>query len=252
MSALRAEDCPVIGTANPTHDHQDSQDSQGNTKTIRESISLPLMDYLKGVLESLESSDAPEYPRWHSPLFSFTRLVRAHPEITDLRETEALAAVERNLASILRERKESAGKDLWSAFFSVEREDEARMDFMRSWRAVRHIPFRDLLENAARIAQERPFHPPVDRTPLYARFLSLAYWLQQMMGDKPILLPVRKIDSILGCHFTTVSILRYFAVQDRLLEKVKEFQFRSMKRGRATEFRFVGELRRGNHDANND
>src|SRR5262249_14871647 len=54
------------------------------------------------------------------------------------------------------------------------------------------------LELAVRRAAATPVnpHPSVGR--LYARLLSVAYHLQEHQGDKPILLPVHRLDTVLG------------------------------------------------------
>jgi hypothetical protein len=167
----------------------------------------------------------------------------------DLSDYEAAEKIE-ELMSGWSGRPSSA--DPWKFFFPQANDGEAaRLDFMASFCAVRHVPFCDLLSNALRLADEKPLRPPHWRGKLYQRFISLAGWLQVLLPGQPILLPTRKLDTLLGCDQRTVSRLRTCAVQDGLLRVVKASCFRPNQRRDATEFRFALEcypelLRRNN------
>jgi hypothetical protein len=62
--------------------------------------------------------------------------------------------------------------DPWKVFFPEATDgDAARLDFMVSWNAVRHVPFHDVLSNALRLADLKPLEPPIERGRLYKRFI---------------------------------------------------------------------------------
>lgn len=75
----------------------------------------------------------------------------------------------------------------------------AQLDFMASWIRVCHVPFHDVLSNAARLADETPLWPSHNRGEHYRVFINLAAWLQYLRGDDEIYLPTRKIAAILSC-----------------------------------------------------
>lgn len=193
-----------------------------------------LCEYVRTAYQFLEQQGKPE--NWHSPLFEFAPFVKAHPEMTDLPDHQAVRRIEQ----LMREWEgPHSGQDPWQFFFSeVDGTEAARLDFMSSWNAVRHLPFHNPLSNALRLADQRPL-PEQTRGVLYQRFISIAAWLQVLFPEKPILLPTRKVGELLGCDQRTVSRLRGFAVQDGLLIIVKKHFFRPAGRNEATEFRFA-------------
>lgn len=78
----------------------------------------------------------------------------------------------------------------------------------------------------------------------YARFVSLAGWLQVHVGPSlNILLPTRKVGDALGVSRQTVSTLRNWASRDRLIVEVRGHKY-GLDKGsgqfvqEATEFRF--------------
>lgn len=129
-------------------------------------------------------------------------------------------------------------RDPWEYYFDSDDADSARIDFMNSWNSIRHIPFQDPLQNALRLAAQKPLKPAHERGTLYSRFISLAGWLQWLMRGKGIYLPTRTIAELLNCDLRTVSHLRKLAVKDGLLTVAKEHTFRSVGKSEATVFRF--------------
>jgi len=194
---------------------------------------LPLDEY---IIAARESNDAAleQYrygDQFHTPLWEFARLCRAHPQLEKKPDYEAMKIVGDVLEELL------PGKpDVWECFFGLEDGEVLRADFQNSWAAVRRIPYQDALSNAIRLAKERPLRPPFDRGPIYQQFVSIAGWLQEQMQEDPILLPCEKFATILRCGHRTVSIMRRFMVKDGLLEVVGEHNF---KKHEATTFRFV-------------
>jgi hypothetical protein len=194
-------------------------------------------DWVRHVYDSQQEPPNEERGHWSSPVFYFARLVKSHPAVTDLSDHEAMVKVEKLLRKW---EKFPTTADPWKEFFPDATDGEAaRLDFMVSWNAVRHVPFHDVLSNALRQADSKPLEPPNERGPLYKRFISLAGWLQVLLPGKPILLPTRRLADLLGCDQRTVSRLRKLAVEDKLLVPVKEHCYRPGAKSRATEFRFV-------------
>lgn len=234
--------------ANAPQDSQDFQDHQRQTENLTRDrqypyenlLSLPLEDYVRNALGfSLQLTEEQAEDTWHSPLFNFARLCKAHPGITDLADYEAMDAVERVLYTL---EDLPANNDPWEYYFPEAGDaDSARIDFVCSWSSVRHIPFQDVLQNALRLSAKTPLQPSRRRIGLYGRFISLAGWLQVLMSGKAIYLPTRKVAGILHCDQRTVSRLRQMAIQDGLLTVIKEDSFRSSGKSTATEFRFAVE-----------
>jgi hypothetical protein len=255
---LADEDIPFLQVDAP-QDAQDSQDFQdyqdsnrqtennnGSSLTVsRQLLSLPLDQYVDVVLQfcaELRESEPEEI--WRSPLFHFARFCKAHPSIIDLLDDEAMREVEKAMCD---NQRLPRGCDPWEYFFPENQHGEkvsgedARLDFMSSWVSVRHIPFRDALQEALRLAQTRPLQPARKRIKLYERFISLAGWLQWLRDERGIYLPTRTIAELLSCDQRTVSRLRRLAIQDGLLRVVKKHTFRSAGKSEATEFRFAVE-----------
>jgi hypothetical protein len=231
-------------------DTQDSQDTQRLTENLkRTSIDLhlpgfaeiaatPLEEYVRQSLE-FDRQLSEEHKRSTSPVFHFARFCKAHPAITDLPDYAAVQEVE-NVMFNWDDLPEDG--DPWEHFFPEADDCEAaRIDFMTSWNAIRHVPFQDILQNALRLSEEIPLRPAHPRGSLYQRFVSLAGWLQVLANGRVIYLPTRKLNSLLGCDHTMVSRLRKLAIQDGLLTVAKQHSFRPNGKGEATEFRFAVE-----------
>jgi hypothetical protein len=196
-----------------------------------------LCDWVKLAYASHQEQPEEDREHWQSPLFYFARFVKAHPAVSELSDHEAMVKVEKLLQEL---DKFPSSADPWKLCFPEAADgDAARLDFMVSWNAVRHVPFRDVLANALTLADKRPLAPPYERGRLYKRFISLAGWLQVLLAGKPILLPTRKVADLLGCDQRTVSRLRKLGIEDELLIPVKEHCYRSGGRSEATEFRFA-------------
>jgi hypothetical protein len=182
-----------------------------------------------------QSGDEPE---WHSPLFGFVRLLKAHPQVTGATPQEAFRTVD----LVVRSWAGARDKDPWERWFLVGR-DDAEAEFLGAWDKIRYLPgyspLRCALEHArhtafglkAEVAQKRPAGYPL--------FVSLAGWLQVGVGDRPVLLPLEEVGELLNVLPSTVSRYRRWAVEDGYLKEVKPYEFRGKgKWGKATEFRF--------------
>jgi len=240
-------------------DLQDSQDLQGSQDKQRppgvesqfdrggaEPLSLSLPKYVEWAIQYTDSdSDLEESmhgEQWHSPMFAFTRLCRAHPAIAELSDVEAMQTVEKVLCGLPSRQRLTPRADPWQRAFPFAGDaDDIKRDFMSSWISVRFVPFRDILGSAAELAKRNLLASSQDRGKLYRQFISLAGALQVLMGNRPIMLPTRKVALLLGCNPRTVSDLRKFAIQDRLLVVTQPHSFQSSRQSKnmATEFHFA-------------
>jgi hypothetical protein len=222
---------------------QESSDL-GLADDVAELLSLPLEVYLRKIADqTMRMEESRERDKWHSPMFTFARFAKCHPEIADLADYDAMTMVEEAMSTWPGMTDES---NPW-AYVSQEEDPEiARLDFMNSWAKVRHVPFSTPLENAFRLSIEHPLQLPHQRGPLYEQFVSLAGWLQKLRPGEAIFLPVRDVGKLLSCHPATISTLRGFAMRDGLLTVSKEASF---ARREATEFRFdLGRVGEGQMD----
>ena len=206
---------------------------------------LPLNEYLDYALETNNAAyewyeDQKYAEPYLSPIFTFTRLAKAHPDLTELGGDEALAVVEDNWLST----KGHDIDDAWPAFFyGVYSADDARTEFLDVWERIKLLPGESWLHVANRLAQREHFleqllpHCP---TKVAAKFIALACALQRLRGTDFILLPCRQVAPILECTAQTVSRLRRWAQKPGvdILEVTTEHRFNPQKDEQdATEFR---------------
>jgi hypothetical protein len=234
-----------------SQDSHDSQDSQGLSGVESQGFDDPDLRYLKQTLakyvpwairhtvnESGEEAYDPDQP-WHSPMFAFTRLCRAHPDIRESSDVEAMKAVEKVLDKLpFQDPIETL--DPWERAFPFAGDTDAiKLDFMSSWISVRCIPGYDILGSAAVLAKRRSWKSAKERGPLFTRFISLAGELQLLMRNRAIMLPTRRVALHLGCNQRTVSDLRRLAIKDGLLVVTQSHHFQSSGKRMATEFHFA-------------
>lgn len=116
--------------------------------------------------------------------------------------------------------------------------EEIYLEFVYDWDKVRYelgaTPLDNAVEKAdtVRLVPKRCSDHP---NPIYARFVSVAGWLQVTMGNRPIMLPCEKLAKTLSSSPMTISRCRTLALKDGFLKIVREHSFSSH---RATEFRF--------------
>jgi hypothetical protein len=177
---------------------------------------------------------------WHTPMFHFVRYLKLHPDFAKLSAAEAC----RTMSEIMsRWRvKQPTGPDLWAFWFQVAR-DDAHAEIFSAWDTVRYLPGCDPLQQAVERAKRMPLLPAPEhqakRPAKYADFLSVAGWLQVTMGNRPIMLPVEKLDKILGVEPMTISRYRKWAIEDKYVKEVRPYEFHGKgKGGKATEFYF--------------
>ncbi|HZY60885.1 MAG TPA: hypothetical protein VFE38_00055 [Edaphobacter sp.] len=226
-----------------SYDLQDLKDNQGlsgYTERFRNAslLRLPLSQYVRLLIDYLnQPAEASLSTGWPSPMFDFARFCKAHPDVTALSDEDAVREIENVMYGFADLPKED---DPWSFYFPDARGSEAaRLDFMASWISVRHVPFHNVVESASRLAEEMPLKPHHERGSLYQRFISLAGWLQRLMGDKAIYLPTRRIGEVLSCDQRTVSRLRKLAISDGYLMVLKPHHYSGRGRNDATAFQFA-------------
>lgn len=200
-------------------------------------LHLPVAEYLAWVVG--EHRRLWQLPRrgWESPLWSFLRLVKGHPDLINAEPERAFRMMNEVMRGWLQQasRPES---DPWAAYLGVSR-DDAQVETLDAWAKIRNVAGLSPLERALALATEQPLELPWEyrqgRPDCYARFLAVAGWLQVSHGAQPILLPVEAIGKLLGLQKMNVSRLRALAVKDGFLREAKGHD---RVRRQATEFVF--------------
>jgi hypothetical protein len=75
----------------------------------------------------------------------------------------------------------------------------------------------------------------------YTIFVNLARSLQQQLPASSFMLPCHKLAPILACQPMTIRRYRKKAIRDGHLKVVKNHSYRSVGKGEATEFQFLGQ-----------
>lgn len=163
---------------------------------------------------------------WQTPAWDFGRFAKAHPDLFDLNENEALHSVK----SIL-------GGEFWVKHLHMDVAD-GEMAFDNIWVSCRAVPGYDPVTVA--IMEARKAAGSDDDGPMgYQNFLMVARSLQRQLNGSPFMLPCHKLAPLLNCKPMTISRYRQKAIRDGHLKIVKEHSFRSAAKGEATEFEFL-------------
>jgi hypothetical protein len=129
----------------------------------------------------------------------------------------------------------------WLAWFEISR-DDAEAEFFGGWDAIRYVvgdtPLEAALERAQRIPLRLAPEISESRPDGYARFIALAGWLQVLMGDHNILLPVQQVGELLNCNKATVGRYCRWAIEDGYLALVAKAERNPHGRGKAARYRF--------------
>ena len=169
---------------------------------------LTLRTFIKLAAKEIGNSDS----TWKSATWEFVRLCKSHPQLTALTADEAMNMIP------------------WQ---QTNFEEEEQLQFLAEWNKVRLLPGVKPLDWAAEMARQKPIKSSRP-FPLYNRFLSIAGWLQTLLGNGAIFLPCHAMGNMLGCSHTTVASMRQLAIKDKLLEVVEAHSAR-----RATRFKFA-------------
>ena len=122
-----------------------------------------------------------------------------------------------------------------------EDEESAIDELKTAWDKVALALGEAPVSAAVRMANAFPVRfQPRRISPIYHRFLNVAYHLQLLRGEEYICLPVHKLAQILGVTPTRVSDYRNNAIQDRFLQLEAKACWNPKGEGSATKFRFIG------------
>jgi len=216
-------------------ERQETQDSQGYTGSAPcEQRALSPSEIVDQAVTAYWQDDLRDTSGvgcvYHTPMWAFAREVRSSlPDGCDADEV---------FRSIVEPQIEKRGGWREVLCTDLDRED-LLCDFVYSWRRIRYRIGEGPLATAMRTAEEAPLNLPASDPwsdlPAYRTLVSLAGWLQVIVGDQPIFLPRRRIGELLGRSHT--QIMRYCAnaVEQGYLALVNEH---SLVRRRATEYRF--------------
>jgi hypothetical protein len=165
---------------------------------------------------------------WQTPAWDFGRFAKAHPLLVNLDENRALLEIKRAL-----------GREFWTTHLHMGTAD-AEMAFDSAWVECRAVPGYDRLTVAILEAKKSP--PSADpHVPAgYTIFLKIAQCLQRQVPASSFLLPCHKLAPVLACQPMTISRYRKKAIRDGYLKVVKTHSYRSVGKGEATEFQFLG------------
>jgi len=208
---------------------------------------LPLSAYLKTVHDMAEKKYE-DNDTWHSPCYFFAWFAKGYPKIRDFPSYKAAQVVEREM------RKWNA--DPWATLFDHYDAEDARIDFMTSWDAIKYPAFLNPLDEALRLAVKNPLNPFSDRGKRYARLISITAQLHLMRrSEGSFFLGCRDAGKLLGCSHTIAASLLRFAVKDGFLKIIKASpEFKKSRRSEATEYKFVARLQEdmGKNDTERD
>ena len=206
--------------------HDKQRETPGPTTGVGPSISDVIDDALEEhTMDGGRGSGNPFF-RFHTQLWTFTRVVKSH-----FAESADADVVFWDL--VVPEIERRGGWEILDTWLDAE---EIYFEFVCNWDAVRYRIGQSPLSNAEMMAEDHPLEPRrASKRPgflkRYARFVSIAGWLQVSMGNRPILLPVEKLGGLLGVRPMTITRYRQTALQDGYLKVVSEHVY---SKGRAT------------------
>ena len=114
------------------------------------------------------------------------------------------------------------------------------IEFIDAWGKVREPGGQGALVAAYREAEAHPITllPPIPQALgwKFTQVMSTAFHLQRFQGSEPILLPIKALAQLLGCHHTTLSAITSLGVRYKLLLPVDPNY--SYERHQAKRYRF--------------
>ena len=188
----------------------------------------PISDYLKAAAfqaQQLHLARDANDQNWQTPAWDFGRFAKAHPDLFELDENDALRLVKKTL-----------GGKFWQAVLHMDVAD-AEMAFDDIWVSCRAVPGYDPVTVA--IMEARKATNENDGPAGYKTFVQVARSLSHQLNGSPFMLPVHKLAPLLNCLPMTISRYRQKAIRDGHLQIVKEHTYRSTTKGEATEFVFL-------------
>jgi hypothetical protein len=196
-----------------------------------------LADYVTGAaLVCRDQNIGREYgDPWRSTMYEFTRHMKDHPHLTNLGAVSAFRLIE------------SAADVDWSERFDFGR-DDAQAEFVKVWGYSVVSPRGGPLTSSDRLAKCSPLKVPdeimAERPDNYARFVSLAGWLQIVRGNSPFLIIGTKFGEKLGVSDRTVSTYVEWAHQDGFIKRTKPYAHTSKGDGRNSGAEYVFDVNR--------
>ncbi len=200
--------------------------------SVEELSRWPLGPYLSAaVLQAayLDSLREKTQHKWQTPAWDFGRFAKAHPLLVNLDENRALVQIKTEL-----------GREFWKEHLRMDTAD-AEMAFDNVWVECRAVPGYDRLTIAVLEAKKSPSTADPNVPAGYTIFLKIARSLQRQLPTSSFMLPCHKLAPILACQPMTVSRYRKKAIRDGQLKVVKTHSYRSVGKGEATEFQFLGQ-----------
>jgi hypothetical protein len=169
-----------------------------------------------------------------TPFFNLVRGMKAFPPLACLSAGEACRRWRAVLDRLGIDRTITLGDSL--------DDEDANDEFQRTWVKVEYPLGTSALSYAHQKSNAEPYeveHVSQIVGPGYARFLSLAYHLQQIRGDQNVMLPVQIVADVLSkpkkpLNKMAVSRWITLAIQEQLIVRVEEHQFGA---GIAAEYR---------------
>lgn len=189
-----------------------------------ETMALPMADFVAAAIAWAEDLDCGDGGR----LFHLVRALKSHEET----KSSVSGAYD-----LLLEYADVTGEEVWVGNDNLMDED-GEVAFHDMWEQVRLAMGTDPVEVACSFQRRALLETHKKRVGRYEVFLGMAALLQIQVRQHPILLPVRKVGRHLGCQTKTVHAWTKWAMQDGVLIRTKEHQFRSGEKARAAEYVF--------------
>ena len=170
----------------------------------------------------------PDTEHWQM-VFHFVRRLLALPGAREAERSRLFLALKAFVNTL-----ESVGYP-----FGNDNMEEYCIDFLTLFDKVKYAEGEGPLEWAFKQAKVRHIVPESHLGPDYQIVADLAFYLQQVKGEEPILLPVQKISTLLGKTPRHVSNLIHLLVRNHLLVLVDgDYRFTE---GKAKTYRFIGD-----------
>ena len=165
---------------------------------------LPLEEYtIRG--HRCPDTDGPEKDEtWRSETWEFTRFMKRHPNLRDLTGAQAANIIPWHLTDF---------------------DEDEQFQIVNEWDTIRYVAGEGPLNKALALALKFPVPRKTNLTrrfTRYAEFLSLAGWLQVVVGEEnEIYLPHHKVAGIFGCDRGMIHNLTRAAITEGYLTVVK-------------------------------
>ncbi len=195
-----------------------SEGRKGNyeeSKTFRnrESNKLTLEEFVAAACDISRGAHEDAKPEWKSSTWEFARLLKGRKEFSGIDAKSALDLVDWKLTDF---------------------DDDEKLQFFAEWGIVRCKAGENSLTKAFELAKQRPLFEG-DRFKRFGQFISLAGWLQVIVGENTdIFLPIDSLADLLETSTSTISTYRRIAERQKYIKKVQK-----ETRHRAARYRFL-------------